>query len=55
MRNTQPLVQPQPAAKRCYATPQLTAYGLVRELTAGGSGGNAEVSPPNGNNKMRKA
>lgn len=39
----------QPAIRQPYVTPQLIAYGLVRELTAGGSGvakeGGAMIDP----------
>lgn len=37
MFNNQAPKYPQPAARQPYVTPQLVAYGLVRELTAGGS------------------
>ena len=43
VRPTQPaVVEPSPQERRQYSTPQLTSFGDVRELTAGGSGSKQE-------------
>lgn len=56
MQISQSLEQALPAARQPYSAPQLTTYGLVRELTAGGSAGTGETHVPlPGPNKSRKS
>lgn len=51
MFNDQVLKQTQPAARQPYVTPQLTTYGLIRDITAGGAGSVAEGGAMVGMNK----
>ena len=47
--------QAQPAGQKPYLTPQLTTFGLIRDITAAGTGSLSETLPGGGSgmNTMR--